>query len=66
MVIPNLAAALFFMFAMPQLTGLPLSGFRILYPDLGAAWMAVMIIGIGWSVIYTVLVARSPRGRPTP
>ena len=51
-----LAIALFFMFGMPPLTGLPLSAFRIFYPDLGVAWMAVTVIGIAWSVIFTALV----------
>ncbi len=66
MVIPNLAIALFFMFGMPQLTGMPFSAFRIFYPDLGVARMAVMTIGIGWSVIYAVLLARASRDRPAP
>lgn len=61
MVIPNLAVALFFMFGMPQLTSLPLSAFRILYPDLGWAMMASMAIGTVWSGVYTALVLRMRR-----
>lgn len=61
MVIPNLAVALFFMFGMPQLTSLPLSAFRILYPDLGWALMASMAIGTVWSGVYTALVLRVRR-----
>lgn len=56
MVIPNLAVALFFMFGLPRLTGLPFSAFRILYPDLGYALMASIAIGIMWSGMYTALV----------
>ena len=56
MVIPNLAVALFFMFGLPRLSGLPLSAFRILYPDIAYALMASMAIGIGWSVVYTALI----------
>lgn len=66
MVIPNLGLALFFMFGMPQLTGMPLSAFRVFYPDLGVAWIAVMTIGIAWSVIYAALLGRSDKGRSTP
>lgn len=61
MVIPNLAVALFFMFGMPQLTSLPLSAFRILYPDLGWALMASMAIGTVWSGVYMALVLRGRR-----
>lgn len=64
MVIPNLAVALFFMFGMPQLTSLPLSAFRILYPDLGWALMASVAIGTVWSGVYTALVLRVQR-RPS-
>lgn len=56
MVIPNLAVALFFMFGMPRLTGLPISAFRILYPDLGYALIVGIVIGIVWSGVYTALV----------
>lgn len=56
MAIPNLAVALFFMFGIPRLSGLPLSAFRILYPDIAYALMAGMAIGIMWSAAYTALV----------
>lgn len=56
MAIPNLAVALFFLFGLPRLTGLPFSAFRILYPDLGYALMASIAIGIVWSAVYTALV----------
>lgn len=55
MVIPNLAVALFFLFGLPRLTGLPFSAFRILYPDLGYALMTSTAIGIVWSGVYTAL-----------
>lgn len=56
MAIPNLAVALFFMFGVPRISGLPLAAFRILYPDIAYALMAGMAIGIGWSVAYTALI----------
>lgn len=59
MVIPNLAVALFFLFGLPLLTGLPISAFRILYPDLGYALTAGIAIGIVWSSVYTALVLRA-------
>jgi CubicO group peptidase (beta-lactamase class C family) len=55
-VILNLAVALFFLFGMPLLTGLPISTFRILYPDLGYALIVGILIGIAWSGVYTALV----------
>jgi hypothetical protein len=54
MAVPNLA--LFLLFGLPRLTGLPVSAFHILYPDLGLALMAGIAIGIVWSGAYTVLV----------
>ncbi len=56
MVIPNLAVALFVMFGLSRLSGLPLSAFHILYPDIAYALMAGMAMGIVWSVVYTVLI----------
>lgn len=59
MVIPNLAVALFNMFALPRLTGLPFSASRILYPDLGYALMASIAIGLVWSAVYSLLVLQN-------
>lgn len=55
MAVPNLAVALFLMFGLPRLAGLPISAFRILYPDLGYALMASIASGIVWSIVYPLL-----------
>jgi len=56
MVLPNLAAVLFFLFGVPQISGLPLTAFRILYPDVAYALLAGIAIGIVWSGVYPALV----------
>ncbi len=58
MVIPNLGLAMSFIFILPQVTSLPLTALRILYPDLAYALFAAIAIGISWSLVYTAMVLR--------
>jgi CubicO group peptidase (beta-lactamase class C family) len=56
-VILNLAVVFLF-FSLAQLIPFPLSSMLVFFPDLGYGLIAIAAIGIGWSVIYTVINLR--------
>jgi CubicO group peptidase (beta-lactamase class C family) len=59
-VIVNLAVV-FLLLGLSQLIPFPLSSMLVFYPELGYGLIAVAALGIGWSVIYTVMCLRAQR-----
>ena len=51
---------LLLLLGVPQLTGIPIwSGMRIYYPDLGYGVILGAMLGMGWSVIFTVMYLKA-------
>lgn len=58
--------ALLWLFGVPQLMGPPFSlGTRFFYPELAYAWFMGVAIGIGWSVMYTLMNLRARDSKQT-
>jgi hypothetical protein len=61
-VIPYGTIALLWLFGVPLLIGSPIwSVTRVNYPELAYGWIAGVILGLGWSVIFTVMNLRARR-----
>jgi CubicO group peptidase (beta-lactamase class C family) len=61
-VIPYGTIALLWLFGVPLLIGSPIwSVTRINYPELAYGWIAGVVLGLGWSVIFTVMNLRARR-----
>jgi len=55
--------ALLWLIVVPRLTESPFSSIRFIHPELGYAVLASAVLGIGWSVIYTVMNLRARRAK---
>lgn len=58
----NLGAILL-LFGLSQLIPFPLPSMLVFFPDLGYGLIAVAVLGVGWSVIYTVMYLRTRRSK---
>jgi len=64
MVVLYVGVALFWLFGVPQVIGSPIwTGIRTNFPELAYGLIAGAILGIGWSVVYTVMSLMTRRSK---
>ena len=61
-VVLNLGAILL-LFGLSQLIPFPLSSMLVFFPELGYGLIVIAVLGIGWSVIYTMMYLRMRRSK---